>query len=261
MKLTGTKLFISLATLSFVFAIQVFPQLPGMLNKGRNPEKNTKPASEAGTSGEFWFFAKASMASRKRIPVSELKVCVLGDSTRPPNTDQFKDHIISTTMNQARLLNSGGCDVASVHYNEENSLEKLKKERVGFAIYKTSGTDLELVFAPESSFGGAWVAVARKGLNGGPTLSKKAMNGCGHPDLRGLFRPTPRNWLGWSQGYVKFEGLKNQHATDSQNLLDNKGCDLWVMSSDDHPKFVKLYGAGYEVYSVDPEKDELVLRK
>ena len=205
----------------------------------------------------YWFFAKAELAKRKTIPVGELTACMLGDNLKPSVRGKFKEEITATALNQARLLEAGKCDVALAFDDRPDGFARIKKDRAGFALYKISGSNLELIFAPETA---GWIAVGRMELADQETLEKKNITGCGDGPLRDLFRPNPKIWKNWMQKYVKFEDLKTARELELENAL-LYGCDVWIFSPEDYKRFSKAYGAKYPLFDVAPDNPVLTRKK
>ena len=204
----------------------------------------------------YWFFANPALAKRKIIPVSELIACMLGDTIKPSVKGKFKEEITATALNQARLLDAGKCDVAVAFDDRPDGLERIKKDRAGFAIYKISGTNLELIYEPQ----GGYIAVGKMELASQNTLEKKDLSACGEGSLRDVFRPNPRIWKSWMQKYVRFENLKSARELEQENAL-LYGCDIWIFTSGDYEKFSKKYGKKYPLFEVTPENPVLTRRK
>lgn len=205
--------------------------------------------------GPYWFYAKAAMAKRKVIPVSELKACMMGDTLKPPIKGSFKETVTATANNRSRLLESGTCDVALAFNDMPDGFERIKKDLPGFAIYKINGSNLELVVEPMV---GGWIAVGRMELAAQQTLEKKNISACGDGPLRELFRPNPKVWKNWTQAYVKFEDLKTAKDLERENVL-LYGCDVWIFSLEDHKRFSAKYGTKYPLFNVTP--DDVVLTR
>ena len=213
--------------------------------------------SQTDNGGPYWFFAKAALAKRKIIPVSELKACMLGDTLKPSVRGKFKEEITATTLNQSRLLESGACDVALAFDDRPDGFERIKKDYKGFAIYKISGDDLVLVVEPEAV---GWIAVGRMELAAQQTLEKKNIAACGEGSLRDLFRPNPRVWKDWRNTLVPFEDLKTPKDLERENVL-LYGCDVWIFSPEDYKRFSKKYGTKYPLFDVTPDNPILTRKK
>jgi hypothetical protein len=205
----------------------------------------------------YFFFAKSQLAKRKIIPVSELTACMLGDTLKPSVSGKFKSEVSATALNQARLIESGACDVGLFYDHRPDRLDRVKKSHPGFAIYKISGSNLELVIEPSAD---GWIAVGRVELASQSTLEKKELTGCGDGPLRDLFRPNPKIWKEWRQAYVKFEDLKTAKQLELENVL-LYGCDVWIFSPEDYQRFSKKYGTKYPLFDVSPDSPTLTRKK
>lgn len=204
----------------------------------------------------YYFFAKPALAARKVIPVSELTACMTGDTMKPSVRGKFKNEVSASALNQARLLESGACDVAIAYDDGPDAPARVKKAQTGFAIYKIAGSNLELVVEPEAGF----VAVGKMELASQQTLQKKDIAACGDGPLRDAFRPKPRIWKDWSNRSAKFEELKTAKDRELANAL-LYGCDVWILTSADYKRFAKAYGESYPRFSVAPDRDELTRMK
>lgn len=245
-------------------AVTVSAQFDQIKNKikGNASQSGQKSASETNPTAQaksepYWFFAKPALAKRKIIPVGELKACMLGDVGKPSVSGKFKEEITSTPGNQARLLDSGMCDVALAFDTRPDGFERVKKDHAGFAIYKISGTSLELAAEPGA---GGWIAVGRMALASESSLNKQDITGCGDAPLRDVFRPKTKIWKNWMQKYVKFEDLKTPQQLEQENVL-LYGCDVWIFTPEDYERFAKKYGAKYPLFDVSPDEAVLTKRK
>ena len=201
----------------------------------------------------WFFYGPKALAERKVIPAAELTACVLGDDV-PPNVALFKNTISAGIDTQPGLLKRKLCDVALI-FNLLREEEQLMQQNFpGYPIYKISGSNLELYLLPENI---TYVAVGSMRLAAEQSLLKKDMKACGTPGLRRLFAPTRNIWKeSWADWQAPIKDLKKEN-----NPIEYPATDVWIMSLEDYKIYVKRVGAGYPVFDISPESDELTRRK
>ena len=202
----------------------------------------------------WWFFAPKSLAERKVIPMEELSACLLGEDSPPKIRDYFKKVVDGGPQTQAGLIYKKMCDVALIYNILPEEDRTLADDYPGYAIYKISGSSLELYLYPKEI---RYVAVAHMKFAGAQSLFKKDLAACGTPALQWLFAPLNRIWReGWSTWQAPIKDLKAEN-----NPIAYDGTDIWIMSEEDYKTYVKRVGAKHPVFEIQPEKDELIRRK
>jgi len=202
----------------------------------------------------WWFFAPKELAERKVIPMSELSACLLGEDSPRGVRDLFKRAIDGGVNTQPGLLKRKMCDVALIYNLLPEEDKNLAQDYPGYAIYKISGSNLELYIFPADI---KYVAVANMKFTAHQTLLKKDLKPCGTPALQRLFAPINSIWKeSWSTWQAPIKDLKAEN-----NPIQYDAYDIWIMSVDDYKIYVKQVGAKHPVFDVFADKGELTRRK
>lgn len=201
----------------------------------------------------WWFFGPKALAERKVIPMSELSACLLGEDSPPAVRDIFKRVVDGGHSTQPGLVYRKTCDVGLILNLLREEDRTLSEDYPGYAIYKISGSNLELAIYPADI---KYVAVANMKFASSQTLRKKDLKACGTSARQRLFAPVNSIWKeGWSTWNAPIADLKAEN-----NPIQHDAYDIWIMSVDDYKTYVKRVGAKHPVFDITADGDELTRR-
>ncbi|MBK6587181.1 MAG: hypothetical protein IPG22_02515 [Acidobacteria bacterium] len=202
----------------------------------------------------WWFFAPKAMAERKVIPMAEISACLLGEDSPPGVRDIFKKTIDGGVSTQPGLVYRKMCDVGLILNLSPEEDRNLAADYPGYAIYKISGSNLELYLNPADI---KYIAVAHMKFTSAQTLNKNDLAACGTTALQRLFAPSNRIWReSWSSWQAPIKDLKAE-----DNPIAYEGRDIWIMGEEDYKIYVKRVGSKHPTFDISPDKNELTRRK